>query len=249
MTARAGVVGSPPASGLSRMVSSAVLVIGLYAVAALAWWLSVTASMPAGTVTFLAGWLVMMTAMMLPALVPVLTLYQRAARRRTVAPVPVFVAGYLLVWSVPGLPVYAASRQIQPAMAAGQVWPGVAAGVVLLLAAAYQLTPLKAACLRGCRSPLTAFTSVRGSMASPVVSLRVGARNGLWCLGCCWALLSVLVAVGVAQPWWMAGVAALIFAEKALPFGPRVSMPSAVLLAAAGVALLAQPASLASFTV
>lgn len=248
MSSAAQTATAPMDARPSRSLDQPMLVLAMYVLAAVAWWSSASASMPTGLAAFLAGWLVMMAAMMLPALVPVITLYRRAARRRTVAPVPVFLAGYLAVWTAAGVPAYAAWRQVRPAMMAGRIWPGTAAGVVLVVAGAYQLTPLKSACLRGCRTPLTAFTAVRGSLARPPTALRVGARNGVWCLGCCWALMSVLVAVGVMQPWWMAGMATLIFAEKAVSFGQRLSVPIAVLLAGAGVALLVHPALLMTYT-
>lgn len=205
--------------------------------------------MPVALPSFLLGWVVMMAAMMLPALVPVVALYQRAARRGTVAPVPVFLAGYLAVWAVPGIPAYFAWKALQPAIMDGQRWTGLLAGGALLVAALYQLTPLKAACLRGCRSPFTAFTTVRGSLADPLVAVRVGARNGLWCLGCCWALMTVLISVGVMQPWWMVGVAALIFSEKALPRGRALARPVGVALALLGVLLLAEPHLLMTSTI
>lgn len=220
----------------------------LVPVAAAAWWLTVTAPMPVALPSFLFGWSVMMTAMMLPALVPVVALYGRAARRRTVAPMPVFLAGYLAVWTAMGLPAYVAWRQLQPAIMDGQAWTGRLAGGALLLAAGYQVTPWKQACLRGCRSPLTAFTALRGSLADPRIALRVGARNGLWCLGCCWALMVVLVVVGVMQPWWMVAVATVVFAEKALPWGPRLSRPLAAALAGFGVLFVVEPQLLVTFT-
>lgn len=229
--------------------AEAALGLTLVGVAAVAWWTAVSAPMPMALPSFLLGWVVMMTAMMLPALVPVVALYQRAARRGTVAPVPVFLAGYLAVWTIPGIPAYFVWQAMQPAVMDGRTWTGLAAGGALILAAVYQLTPLKAACLRGCRSPFTAFTTVRGSLADPVVALRVGARNGLWCLGCCWALMTVLVTVGVMQPWWMVGIAALIFTEKALPWGPTLARPIGFGLAIFGVLLLAQPQLLMTYTI
>lgn len=248
MASTASTVAAPVSWPGACRLGQPAMVLAMYATAAFAWWSSASASMPASMAAFLVGWLVMMGAMMLPTLVPVLTLYWRAARRRTVAPVPVFLAGYFVVWAAAGVPAYLAWRRIQPAMMAGRSWPGTVAGAVLMLAGAYQLSPLKTACLRGCRTPLTAFTAIRGSLGRPATAWRVGARNGLWCLGCCWALMSVLVAVGVMQPWWMAGIAVLIFVEKALPFGPRLSAPIAVLLAGAGVALLLHPALLMTST-
>lgn len=220
------------------------LALGLVGAAGLAWWLTWTAPMPVALPGFLLGWLVMMAAMMLPTLVPVVALYLRAARRGTVAPVGVFLAGYLLVWTAPGLPAYAAWRAVTPGVMAGTTTSARWAGGVLLLAAVYELTPLKAACLRGCRSPITAFTTVRGSLADPAVALRAGARNGLWCLGCCWAFMSVLVAVGLMHPWWMVGLAAVIFVEKVLPAQAWVPRVVAALLAVAGGALLTTPSLL-----
>lgn len=230
-------------------VVDGVVALSLVGVAAIAWWGAVSAPMPMALPAFLLGWVVMMTAMMLPALVPVVALYQRAARRGTVAPVPVFLAGYLAVWAVPGIPAYFVWHAMQPAVMDGRTWTGLVAGGALILAALYQLTSFKAACLRGCRSPFTAFTTVRGSLADPRVALRVGARNGLWCLGCCWALMTVLVAVGVMQPWWMVGLATLIFAEKASPWGPALSRPLGLALGALGVTLLAQPQLLMTYSI
>ena len=226
-----------------------VLALALVAVSGIAWWSTVTAPMPMALPAFLLGWAVMMLAMMLPAMVPVVTLYQRAARRGTVAPVPVFLAGYFMVWTIAGVPAYVAWRRLQPAVMAGRNWTGLVAGGTLLLAALYQLTPLKAACLRGCRSPLSAFAAVRGSLAHPRVALRVGARNGLWCLGCCWALMTVLVAVGVMQPWWMVGIAAVIFSEKAFPWGRSLTRPFGAALGLLGLLLLVEPQLLMTYTI
>jgi predicted metal-binding membrane protein len=249
MTGGTTVAATLPSRAAGRVGARRLLIgVAMYAVAAVAWWSSATASMPVGLAAFMFGWLVMMTAMMLPALAPVVTLYQRAARRRTVAPVPVFLVGYLLVWMSAGIPAYVAWQRLQPAQMDGLAWTGRVAGAALLVAALYQLTPLKTACLRGCRSPLTAFMAIKGSLSRPTTAVRVGARNGLWCLGCCWALMAVLVAVGVMQPWWMAGIAALIFAEKALPFGPSLTRPIALLLAGFGVLLLANPHLLVTYT-
>jgi predicted metal-binding membrane protein len=215
--------------------------LGLLGVAALAWWFTLSAPMPVSLPVFLLGWAVMMAAMMLPALVPVVSLYQRAARRGAVAATPVFLTGYLAVWTVAGVPAYAAWLWLQPAVMGEELWVGRLAGGALLVAAVYQVTPWKAACLRGCRSPVTAFTAVRGSLARPRIAVRVGARNGLWCMGCCWALMCVLVAVGVMQPLWMLAISVLIFVEKALAWGPAFSRPLGAALAALGLLLLAQP--------
>lgn len=197
--------------------------------------------MPMSLPSFLSAWLLMMTAMMLPALIPVILLYQLATRRRTVAPLPVFVTGYLAVWVAAGLPAYLGWRALDAPLMDGAPWTGRLAGAALLAAAAYQLTPAKVTCLRRCRSPVSALGAVRGNLSRPTVALRAGARNGLWCLGCCWSLMAVLVTVGVMQPWWMAVLALMVFAEKALPSGQALSRPLAALLGGAGLALLLSP--------
>lgn len=230
-----------------RMVGVSILT-ALVALGAWAWWAAANASMPMAFGGFFIGWVVMMVAMMFPGLIPVVRLYMRAAGRRTVAPVPVFLSGYLLVWSVAGMPVFLAWRHTAPAVAAGAGWVARVAGATLLLAAAYQLTPLKSACLRRCRTPVSAFMAVRGSLRHPVVALAMGARNGLWCLGCCWALMAVLVAIGVMQPWWMAAIAGLILAEKALPLWRWVPAVGAAAAATIGTELLFNPSALTSLT-
>lgn len=226
-----------------------VLAAGLLMVAALCWWLTVRAemAMSAQLPVFLGAWALMMAAMMLPAVLPAVRLYLRASAR-TAAPAPFFLAGYLLVWSLLGVPAYVAWRQVAPAAMDGQDWAGRLAGATLLLAAAYQLTPLKDACLARCRSPLGLFLRARGNLRKPLTAVRLGAGHAAYCVGCCWAFMVVLVAVGVMEPLWMAAVAALIFAEKALPRGDRVVGPAALLFAVAGLALLLVPQILATAT-
>jgi predicted metal-binding membrane protein len=228
---------------------SSVLTLALLAIAGAAWWLSVRVDVPmaAGLGAFLLVWLAMMVAMMLPALTPAVRLYLRASAQ-TAAPAPYFVAGYLLVWTALGVPAYAAWRVIGPAARDGRLWVGRAAGGALLVAAAYQMSPWKDRCLTQCRSPLGLFLRVRGSLRDPSVAVRLGARHALYCVGCCWAFMLVLVAVGVMQPIWMLAVAALVFVEKAAPWGARAVVPAAVMLAGVGLVLLVAPDLLHALT-
>lgn len=216
----------------------------LLAAAGLCWWLSVRwASMTSVSLAvFITAWLAMMVAMMFPAVSPVVALYRRAAGNGGAAPLPLFLAGYLVVWTAVGLPGYLAWRSLQTPMMDGRAWVGRLAGGVLVAAAAYQLSPAKEACLRACRAPLSVFMRFGGSLRSPVTAVRVGLWHGAYCLGCCWMLMAVLVAVGVMQPWWMAGIAAVIFAEKTLPHGERLAHVFSVALLALGCALLIHPA-------
>ncbi|MCA1711393.1 MAG: DUF2182 domain-containing protein [Actinobacteria bacterium] len=240
--AQAGTRGEAPPSGR-------LLVLGLLGISAACWWVTVRAemSMGAGAPAFLLGWLTMMTAMMLPAVLPAVRLYARASKR-TAAPTPFFLAGYLLVWGALGVPAYLAWRALAPAVMDGELWVGRLAGGALLLAALYQVTPYKDACLSRCRTPLGMFLRVQGSLRRPATAVRLGAQHGTYCVGCCWAFMVVLVAVGVMEPLWMVAVAALVFVEKALPAGERAVRPIALLLAVAGAVLLLTPQHLSALT-
>jgi predicted metal-binding membrane protein len=197
---------------------------------------------------FLVAWLAMMSAMMFPAISPVVRLYARAAAAGRVAPLPAFVAGYIAVWTALGLPGYLGWRVLMDPIAEGRAWAGRLAGVVLLVAAVWQLTPLKSVCLRHCRSPMSFFLRFGRSVTRPVGALRMGARHGLYCLGCCWALMAVLVAVGTMSVAWMAGLALLILLEKNAPHGERIAVAAAVVFATLGAVLVVHPSILTAVT-
>jgi predicted metal-binding membrane protein len=182
--------------------------------------------------------------MMLPAAAPVVLAVDRWARRtgRSRLAAAGFIAGYLADWAVAGLGAYAAlagleHRYPSPGPAA------VRAGAVLLaVAGLWQLTPLKQACLRQCRSPLAFLAAStdrlrRGRLAT----IQAGIRHGAFCLGCCWSLMLVLVLLGMMNLAWMALVAAVVSAEKLLPSGRLVATAAAGILIASGAALLAAP--------
>jgi predicted metal-binding membrane protein len=197
---------------------------------------------------FLLAWLAMMSAMMFPAVSPVVRLYARAAAAGRVAPVPAFVAGYIAVWTALGVPGYVGWRMLMDPIAEGRAWAGRLAGVVLLVAAVWQLTPLKSVCLRHCRSPLSFFLRFGRSVTRPLGALRMGARHGLYCLGCCWALMAVLVAMGTMSVGWMAGLALLILLEKNAPPGERIARAAAVVFVILGAALVVHPSTLTALT-
>ena len=227
------------------------LVVLLLGLAGLAWWSSVDRmqGMDAGPWTglgtlgwFLGLWIVMMAAMMLPSAIPTVALYGSLAReRKHVGPV-VFVAGYLTVWAAAGLVAFALAD------VGGRVAGGVlawnragrwAAGATLLAAAAYELTPLKDACLTRCRSPLGFLL---GSWRPGVLGgFRLGLSSGAWCAGCCWALMAALFALGVMSIGWTAFVAGLVALEKLLPWRRVATGAITALLATLGVLLLAAP--------
>jgi predicted metal-binding membrane protein len=221
----------------------------LILIAAVSWWVTVQlASGMSGTGTALAflpymlGWVAMMGAMMLPAVTPVVRLYARAAARNRVAPTGSFVSGYLLVWIATGVPAYFLWRAMAMPLMDGEEWAARTAGIVLLVAGAYQLTPLKRACLRHCRSPMSVFLRIRTNLARSSGAVRAGGVHAAYCFGCCAGLMVVLVAAGSMQPWWAAAIAAVIYFERNGPAGERLALAAAAALAALGVALLANPA-------
>ena len=240
-------------------VSDAWLLPVLLVIAGAGWWWSAvtTRAMNSGmsgamvamsVAAFLVAWVAMMAAMMLPAILPVVRLYGRAAARGTVAPVAVFLAGYGAVWTAMGLPVFFIWKRLNQPLADATPTAGRIAGVVLVAAAVYQLSPLKAVCLRHCRSPMGFFMQHAKNLHRPTGALALGARHGLYCLGCCWMLMAVLVAFGTMQLAWMAGLALLILVEKVTPIGEPVARVAGVAFAALGFLLLLHPATVGSLT-
>jgi len=201
-----------------------------------------------GLGAFVVAWLAMMTAMMFPAITPVVKLYARAATAGRVAPLPFFVAGYLLVWTALSLPGYVTWRALMDPIAEARPWAGRLAGIVLVIAAVWQLTPLKSMCLRHCRSPISFFLRFGANVARPVGALRMGSTHGLFCVGCCWALMAVLVAMGTMNLAWMAALALLILIEKNSPGGETAAAAAAGVFAVVGVLLLARPETLTILT-
>jgi predicted metal-binding membrane protein len=190
----------------------------------------------------------MMAAMMFPAISPVVKLYGRAAAAGRVAPLPFFVLGYLVVWTSVGLPAYLAWRELMAPIAEGRAWVARLAGLVLLSAAVWQLTPVKSACLRHCRSPLSFFMRFGTAVTRPWGALRMGGTHGLYCLGCCWALMAVLVALGTMNLGWMLALALLILLEKNAPAGQRIAQAAAAVFAAIGVLLILHPETITTLT-
>src|SRR5437588_2843051 len=223
----------------------------LLALAALAWWSTADrmAGMDAGPGTdlrtlgwFLGVWVVMMAAMMFPSLAPTAALYARMTRRRGPGRPLLFASGYLLVWGAAGLLAYGVFALGRAALGGELAWHAAGrwvAGGVLVLAAVYELTPLKDVCLGKCRSPLGFLL---GSWRDgPRGAVTMGARHAGWCLGCCWALMVALFALGVMSLTWMAVLAAVIALEKTLPWRRVVTWATAALLIGLAVAVVAVP--------
>jgi len=194
-------------------------------------------------VLLFAMWAVMMMAMMLPSATPMLMLYiavvrrsdQAAVARRTYA----LASGYLVVWvlfsaiATGAQRVLSAQSIVSPMMVLTDVRLG---GMLLLVVAAYQFTPLKRSCLDACRSPLSLITSYWRPGARG--ALTMGVRHGVYCLGCCWALMLLLFVGGVMNVWVIAGLTLFVFIEKVTPIGRLASYLGGAVLAVLGVWLL-----------
>jgi predicted metal-binding membrane protein len=235
------------------------LVVLLFALAGLAWWFTADrmAGMDAGPGTqlgtlgwFLGVWVVMMAAMMFPSVAPTVALYSQMTREGGLSRPLLFTCGYLLVWSAAGAVGYALFELGDSLLGGDLAWDAAGqwlVGGILLVAAIYEVTPLKDACLARCRSPLGFLVGAwRDGLGGAV---QMGARHGAWCVGCCWALMAALFALGVMSLGWMTFVAALIALEKTLPWGRAVTWGAAAVLVLLAVAVLAVPDSLPGFVV
>jgi predicted metal-binding membrane protein len=260
-----GAVSRP--SPLPLLLPWRVAIVGaLLALAAIAWWVTDLrmGGMDMGPGTdpgafgfYITTWVVMMAAMMFPSIAPMVLMYvalQRGRRARGV-PAPVgatalFVGGYVLVWAAAGLLGYAAlklGRQLDGGFFAWDRGGRWAAAAVLAGAAVYELTPLKHACLKRCRGPLGFLVSEWRD--GRVGALRMGSVHGTWCVGCCWALMAALFALGAMSLAWMALVAALIAIEKMLPWRAAATGGVAAVLAALAIAVAVVPDHVPGLTV
>jgi predicted metal-binding membrane protein len=190
---------------------------------------------------FLVAWVAMMAAMMFPAVLPVVRLYAGAAAKGRAAPVAVFVGGYIALWGLVGIPAYFAWSRLSEPLMAGSPWAGRVAGGVAVAAGLYQLTPLKSVCLQHCRSPLSFFLRHGKHLDRPTRAFVAGGHHGVYCVGCCWMLMALLIAFGAMNLAWMLVFAVLILLEKTTPLGEQLARVTGAMLLFLGVALLVRP--------
>jgi predicted metal-binding membrane protein len=191
----------------------------------------------------LVMWLVMMQAMMLPAALPMILLYRRCLQRdrQRVAKLWLFCAAYGLMWCgfallLTGL--QALGERVGVLEPMDLRLPPALGGLVLLVAGLYQLSRAKAVCLEHCQSPLQFLQHhARPGLGGAWLT---GLHHGLYCLGCCWALMLILLVLGAMSLWGMALLSLLVLAEKLLPLGTGWRRASAALLIGSGVWLLVQ---------
>lgn len=193
---------------------------------------------------FWLGWVLMSVAMMLPATLPLILLFRRMTRRRqrSAALAASLVAGYITAWAVLGLLLAA----LRPALAYGlDSWPWFSANPwaasagLFLIAGAFQFSALKYRCLDECRSPLAFLTQHWGGRRDAWTALHLGWRHGLFCLGCCWALMLLMFAASTAHLLWMLILGILMASEKNLPSARPLGRPLGLALLTAALAITA----------
>jgi predicted metal-binding membrane protein len=235
------------------------LVLLLLALAGVAWWATVhqMAGMDTGPGTdlgalgwFIGVWVVMMAAMMFPSVAPTVALYGRMTRLRSPVRPLLFTGAYLVVWAGVGLFSYGLFELGKTWFGAQLGWDAggrwVTAGIIAV-AAVYGLTPLKNVCLAKCRSPLGFLLgNWRDGSSGAIV---MGARHAAWCVGCCWALMAALFALGVMSLVWMAVIAAVIAAEKTIPWRRSVVWTTTAILLALAVMVAVAPHSVPGLVV
>jgi predicted metal-binding membrane protein len=190
-------------------------------------------------------WTVMMVAMMVPSAAPIVLAFLsvnngRQTSNRPLVPVWFFLAGYLAVWTAYSAVATLGQWGLHQATLLSTMMESTSPmlnGALLVAAGVFQWTPLKRACLSGCRSPLT-FLMSEWREGKPG-AFAMGVRHGSYCLGCCWTLMALLFVTGVMNLFWVVVIALLVMAEKLLPKGELLSRISGAALALAGVTVLA----------
>jgi predicted metal-binding membrane protein len=236
---------------LPRPVAT-VIIVALLACATAAWLLTIqqAASMSGmggvamlGAGLFLVTWVVMMVAMMFPTIAPMVLTHASVVRSRGegARPTVAFVFGYLVIWAAAGLVPLAAIQLLGSSIADPiSAWLPRLGGAVVVVAGVYQFTPLKNVCLKACRSPLGFMLTHDFGGGAPAAA-RAGISHGLYCLGCCWALMAVLAVVGLMNVAWMAVIAIVFFLEKNWRHGVLLSRVSGAICVIIGAAVIAQP--------
>jgi predicted metal-binding membrane protein len=192
---------------------------------------------------FMAMWLTMMVAMMFPAIAPIVMAHRHVvlSRGEGALPTVAFVAGYLVVWTAIGVvPLIAFLGFRNFGMDSMSSWLVPLSGAVLVVAGGYQFTPLKSVCLRACRSPLS-FVLQHDFRRQSRGAFATGITHGAFCLGCCWAMMAILVVVGLMNLVWMAALTTLFLAEKTWRHGVALTRFAGAAVAGLGLVVLVRP--------
>lgn len=206
---------------------------------------------------YLLTWVVMMAAMMFPSIAPMVLTYARIQRTKherglpvAIGATPLFVVGYLVTWTAAGLAFYAVVVAAHAVDRGVFTWASTGryiAGGVIVAAGLYQLASLKQTCLIKCRNPFQfLLTSWRNGRTG---AFRMGIEHGFWCVGCCWALMAALFALGIMSIGWMAFIAALIAIEKLLPWRRVANRGIAIVLLVLGISVALAPEHVPGLTI
>lgn len=194
--------------------------------------------------TFIGGWTLMTSAMMLPTSLPLLALFYRmiCCRPDRFRLVSLLIAGYLGVWALFGGVAHIGDSLVhavveQSSWLRDNAW--IIGAATLTVAGVYQFTPLKRACLDKCRSPLSFIAEHWRGKREWAQSFWLGAHHGMFCVGCCWSLMLLMFLVSIGNIAWMLGLGAVMAAEKNLPWGRKLSTPLGLVLLAGGMMLIA----------
>ena len=186
---------------------------------------------------YIGGWILMTAAMMLPTTLPLLAIFRRLTAQRAdrAQLVGLLIAGYLAIWLVFGIAAHLADwllHEIVEHVAWLEANAWVIGATIFLLAGLFQFSALKYRCLEKCRTPLTFVSEHWRGRHERRNALLLGIRHGLFCVGCCWALMLLMFAIGIGNLGWMLILGALMAIEKNLPWGRRVSAPVGIALVA-----------------
>jgi predicted metal-binding membrane protein len=230
--------GDMPGTARGEGPSAAMQDMAMAAMAPMAW-------TPGYAVLMFFMWWIMMMAMMLPSAAPMVLVFAMVNRKQRekgapYVPTAIFAAGYVLVWGAFSLAAVAAQWGLEQSglLSSMMASTSVTLGAGLLVAAGiYQLTPLKHACLRHCRSPI--FFITHHWRPGDLGALRMGVEHGAFCTGCCWFLMALLFYGGIMNLFWIIGLAVFVLLEKTIPAGHWLAgITGALLIAWGGVLLL-----------
>ena len=234
------------AFALAGLVGGAWMALGMVSASTYAAYLShdlpaETAPAWARTAIFVGGWTVMCVAMMLPSSLPLVTVF-RTVTRRTPSLVLLLIAGYLAIWAAFGLAGFVLDAGLHALVERGG-WrdgPRVIPAALLLTAGLFQFSSVKHSCLEQCRSPLGFVVAHWHGGSRATGAFALGIRHGIFCIGCCWALMLLMLGAGGVNVGWMLALGAVMFVEKVVPWGRWITIPVGILLVAWGLGLLAQ---------
>jgi predicted metal-binding membrane protein len=197
-------------------------------------------TMGLGLGSFVTAWTLMMCAMMLPSLTPFASLYTGTFADNRAARLTALASGYLIIWTLAALPAYGLAWLADRVVGTHPAAATALAVAIFAACGVYQLTPLKDRCLAHCRSPL-GFVLKYGAYRGPTRDLRVGFNHGAFCLGCCWALMALLIAFGLMNVAAMLVIAGVVLVEKTWTWGPRFSRALGVCALVLAVAVIFLP--------